>query len=118
MNPKAGICWSCATFHGAVWEAFKTDAGITLGTLDELKAGGEASTATICTPLGTAQAQAILDNAKWDWLEKYIMDVQNPQVGGPAGSGTIPALTEGTSGATWRYAFAAFFLEVQKTSWP
>ena len=103
---------------GDMWEAFKTDAGITLGTLDELKAGGEASTATICTPLGTAQAQAILDNAKWDWLEKYIMDVQNPQVGGPAGSGTIPALTEGTSGATWRYAFAAFFLEVQKTSWP
>ena len=100
-----------------MWEAFKTDAGITLGTLDEVKALGNPLSA-ICTPLGTSQCQAILDNAKWDWLEKYIMDVQNPQVGGPAGAGTIPALTEGTAGATWRYALAAFFVEMQTTAWP
>lgn len=102
-----------------MFQACMADAGITtLASLDELKAAGEPSLSTICTPLGTAQVQAILDNPKWDWLEKYIMDVQNPQVGGPAGSGTIPALTEGAGGATWRYALAAFFVEVQKTGWP
>ena len=103
---------------GDMWTAFCADAGITsLGTLDEVKATAN-PLSTICTPLGTAQCQAILDNAKWDWLEKYIMDVQNPQVGTAVGSGTIPALTEGAAGATWRYALAAFFVETQTTSWP
>ena len=103
---------------GDMFAAFCADAGITtLGTLDEVKATGN-PLSTICTPLGTSQCQAILDNAKWDWLEKYIMDVQNPQVGGPAGAGTIPALTEGAAGATWRYALAAFFVEMQTTAWP
>ena len=102
---------------GDMWTAFCADAGITLGTLDEVKANANPLSA-ICTPLGTAQCQAILDNAKWDWLEKYIMDVQNPQVGGPAGAGTVPALTEGAAGATWRYALAAFFVETQTTAWP
>ena len=103
---------------GDMFAAFCADAGITtLGTLDEVKTTGN-PLSTICTPLGTSQCQAILDNAKWDWLEKYIMDVQNPQVGGPAGAGTIPALTEGAAGATWRYALAAFFVEMQTTAWP
>ena len=102
---------------GDMFAAFCADAGITLGTLDEVKATGN-PLSTICTPLLTANAQAILDNAKWDWLEKYIMDVQNPQVDGPAGSGKIPALTEGAAGATWRYALAAFFVEMQTTTWP
>ena len=102
---------------GDMFAAFCADAGITLGTLDEVKATGN-PLSTICTPLGTSQCQAILDNAKWDWLEKYIMDVQNPQVDGPAGSGKIPALTEGAAGATWRYALAAFFVEMQATAWP
>ena len=100
-----------------MWEGFKADAGITLGTLDEVKAMGDPYGA-ICTPLGTSQCQAILDNAKWDWLEMYIMDVQNPQAGVPVGSGTVPALTAGTAGATWRYAMAAFFVESQRTGWP
>lgn len=100
-----------------MWEGFKVDAGITLGTLDEVKAMGDPYGA-ICTPLGTSQCQAILDNAKWDWLEMYIMDVQNPQAGVPVGSGTVPALTAGTAGATWRYAMAAFFVESQRTGWP
>ena len=103
---------------GDMFAAFCADAGITtLGTLDEVKATGN-PLSTICTPLGTSQCQAILNNAKWDWLEKYIMDVQNPQVDGPAGSGKIPALTEGAAGATWRYALAAFFVEMQTTGWP
>ena len=102
---------------GDMWTAFCADAGVTLGTLEEVKATAN-PLSTICTPLGTAQCQAILDNAKWDWLEKYIMDVQNPQVGGPAGAGTVPALTEGAAGPTWRYALAAFFVETQTTAWP
>lgn len=93
-----------------MWEAFKTDAGITLGTLDEVKALGDPY-AAICTPLGTAQAQAILDNAKWDWLEAYVMTVQNADA-------NATALVEGASGAGWRYALAAFFLESARTSWP
>ena len=95
-----------------MWEGFKADAGITVGTLDELKAMGDPYTA-ICTPLGTAQAQAILDNAKWDWLEAYVMEVQNADVTTPA-----TQLAAGTSSAGWRYALAAFFVEGQRTAWP
>ena len=96
---------------GDMWTAFCADAGITtLGTLEEVKALGDPY-AAICTPLATANAQAILDNAKWDWLEAYIMQVQNADAG-------ATALVEGTSGAGWRYAFAAFFLEGKRASWP
>ena len=95
-----------------MWEGFKADAGITVGTLDELKAMADPYTA-ICTPLGTAQAQAILDNAKWDWLEEYVMTVQNADLTTPA-----TQLVAGTSSAGWRYALAAFFVESQRTAWP
>ena len=96
---------------GDMWTAFCADAGITtLGTLEEVKAEADPY-AKICTPLGTSQAQAILDNAKWDWLEAYVMTVQNADAG-------ATALVEGTSGAGWRYALAAFFLESKRASWP
>lgn len=96
---------------GDMWTAFCADAGITtLGTLEEVKALGDPYTA-ICTPLATANAQAILDNAKWDWLEAYIMTVQNADAG-------ATTLVEGTSGAGWRYAMAAFFLESKRAGWP
>ena len=96
---------------GDMWTAFCADAGITtLGTLEEVKAEADPY-AKICTPLGTSQAQAILDDAKWDWLEAYVMTVQNADAG-------ATALVEGTSGAGWRYALAAFFLESKRTSWP
>ena len=93
-----------------MWEAFKTDAGITLGTLEEVKAEADPY-AKICTPLGASQCQAILDNAKWDWLEAYVMTVQNADA-------AATALVEGTSSAGWRYALAAFFVEGQRASWP
>ena len=97
---------------GDMWETFKVDAGTTtLATLDELKAAGDASLATICTPLGATQCQAILDNANWDWLEAYIMTVQNADAG-------ATVLAEGTSSAGWRYAMAAFFLENKRAAWP
>ena len=96
---------------GDMWTAFCADAGITtLGTLEEVKALGDPY-AAICTPLATANAQAILDNAKWDWLEAYIMQVQNADA-------AATVLVEGTSGAGWRYAMAAFFLEGKRASWP
>ena len=95
-----------------MWEGFKTDAGITLGTLDEVKAMGDPYGA-ICTPLGASQCQAILDNAKWDWLEAYIMEVQNADLTTPA-----TQLAAGTSSAGWRYAMAAFFVEGQRAAWP
>ena len=96
-----------------LFAACMADAGVTtLGTLEELKASADPYT-TICTPLGTAQAQAILDNAKWDWLEAYIMEVQNADLTTPA-----TQLAAGTSSAGWRYAIAAFFLESQRTGWP
>ena len=96
---------------GDMWTAFCADAGITtLGTLEEVKAEADPY-AKICTPLATANAQAILDNAKWDWLETYVMTVQNADA-------AATALVEGTSGPGWRYALAAFFLESQRTSWP
>ena len=97
---------------GDMWETFKTDAGITVGTLDELKAMGDPYTA-ICTPLDGTKAQAILDNANWDWLEAYIMEVQNADLTTPA-----TQLVAGTTSAGWRYAFAAFFVEGQRTNWP
>ena len=95
-----------------MWEGFKADAGITLGTLDEVKAMGDPYGA-ICTPLGASQCQAILDNAKWDWLEAYIMEVQNADLTTPA-----TQLAEGVSSAGWRYAMAAFFVEGQRAAWP
>ena len=96
-----------------LFTACMADAGVTtLGTLEELKASADPYT-TICTPLGAAQAQAILDNAKWDWLEAYIMEVQNADLTTPA-----TQLTAGVTSAGWRYAIAAFFLESQRTGWP
>ena len=95
-----------------MWEGFKADAGITLGTLDEVKAMGDPYGA-ICTPLDGTKCQVILDNAKWDWLEAYVMEVQNADVTTPA-----TQLAAGTSSAGWRYALAAFFVEGQRTGWP
>ena len=97
---------------GDMFKACMEDAGVTtLASLDELKAKGEASLATICTPLGTAQCQAILDSEKWDWLEAYIMNHQNADA-------AATVLAEGTASAGWRYAIAAFFLEMKRGSWP
>ena len=95
---------------GDMWTAFCADAGISVGTLDEVKAAADPFY-TICTPFGTAQCRAILDNAKWDWLEAYIMTVQNADA-------TATQLVADTSSIEWRYAMAAFFLESQRTSWP
>lgn len=94
-----------------LWASFKIDAGlIGLGTLAEIKRVPEPFYA-ICDKLGNNEIQTIFDNKKWDWLELYVMTVQNADA-------TATPLIEGQVSAGWRYAFAAFFLQSQRTSWP
>ena len=93
-----------------MFQACMADCGVTtLANLDDLKAAGDGSLATICTPLSDVSGMMNLE--KWDWLEAYIMNVQNNEAG-------ATALVEGTSSAGWRYAVAAFFLEMKRASWP
>lgn len=99
-----------------MFQACMADCGVTgLATLDELKAAGDGSFTTICGKL--TDVSGMLSAEKWDWLEAYIMNVQNsdPTVGQ---SGGVTALVEGTTSAGWRYAVAAFFLESKRASWP
>ena len=95
---------------GDMWTAFCADAGISVGTLDEVKANGDPFT-LICGKLADANVKAIMAIEKWDWLEAYVMQVQNADA-------AATALVEGTSSAGWRYALAAFFLEGKRGAWP
>ena len=107
------------TNKSEMFAACMAEAGVTgLASLDELKAAGAASFTTICTPLNATKCQVILDSDKWEWLEQYIMSVQNPQKGTIVGGGAIAELTANTADPGWRYAIAAFFLEMQNTAWP
>lgn len=107
------------TNKSEMFAACMAEAGVTgLASLDELKADGAASFTTICTPLNATKCQVILDSDKWEWLEQYIMSVQNPQKGTIVGGGAIAELTANTADAGWRFAIAAFFLEMQNTAWP
>ena len=81
-----------------------------LATLDELKASADPYT-TICTKL--TDVSGMLNAVEWEWLEQYIMTVQNADLTTPA-----TELTAGVTSAGWRYAVAAFFLESQRTGWP
>ena len=94
-----------------MFQACMADCGVTgLASLDELKAtGNDAALTTICTKLTDVSGMMALE--KWDWLEAYIMGVQNADA-------AATALVEGTTSAGWRYALAAFFIEGQRTSWP
>ncbi len=93
-----------------MWAAFSTDAGISVGTYDELKAQADPLT-TICGKLLDANVNAIMALEKWNWLTAYVMNFQNGEAG-------ATALTEGASSAGWRYALAAFFMESKRASWP
>ncbi len=95
---------------GDMWTAFCADAGISVGTYEEVKANGDPFT-LICGKLADANVKAIMAIEKWDWLEAYVMQVQNADAG-------ATALVEGTSSAGWRYALAAFFLEGKRGAWP
>ena len=92
-----------------MFQACMADCGVTgLASLDELKTTADPFT-TICGKL--TDVTGMLSAEKWDWLEAYIMTVQNADAG-------ATALVEGTTSAGWRYAVAAFFLESARTSWP
>ncbi len=97
---------------GDMWAGFCTDAAVELPSYDELKAQTDPLT-TICTKLLDPNVNTILGMEKWDWLEEYVMTVQNADVTTPA-----TQLTAGASSAGWRYALAAFFMESQRGSWP
>ena len=92
-----------------MFQACMADCGVTgLATLDELKADADPFT-KICGKL--TDVTGMLNAEKWDWLEAYIISVQNVDAG-------AVAVVEGTSSAQWRYAVAAFFLESKRTAWP
>ena len=92
-----------------LFQACMADCGVSgLPTLDELKDAADPFT-IICSSL--RDVSGMLDTEKWDWLEAYVMQVQNADA-------TANALVEGTTSAGWRYALAAFFVESQRTSWP
>ena len=94
-----------------MFQACMADCGVTgLPTLDELKAtGNDAALTTICTKLTDVSGMMALE--KWDWLEAYVMEVQNADA-------AATVLVEGTTSAGWRYALAAFFIEGFRTGWP
>ena len=93
-----------------MWAAFSTDAGISVGTYEEVKAAGDPFT-LICGKLADANVTTIMGMEKWDWLETYVMTVQNADA-------NATALVEGTASAGWRYALAAFFIEGYRSGWP
>ena len=92
-----------------MFQACMADCGVSsLGSLEEVKASADPYS-TICAKL--TDVSGMLDTEKWDWLEAYIMTVQNFDA-------AATALAEGTTSAGWRYAVAAFFLESQRIHWP
>ena len=94
-----------------MFQACMAECGVTgLATLDELKASADPYT-TICGKL--TDVTGMMNAEKFEWLELYIMTVQNADVTTPA-----TVLEAGVTSAGWRYAVAAFFLESQRTGWP
>lgn len=65
----------------------------------------------ICAAL--TNAAPALTTEKWAWLKAYIESVHAAQAGD--GASALPA--DGT-GAAWRYAVGAFFIDGQRTGWP
>ena len=92
-----------------MFQACMAECGVTgLATLDELKADADPFT-KICGKL--LDVTGMLNAEKWDWLEAYIISVQNVDA-------NATALVEGATSAGWRYAVAAFFLESKRGAWP
>ena len=114
----------------ALWSAFKSAAGITtLGTLAELRETDGGGFKEICLALTIDKLQTVFDNSNWVWLKQHIMDTQETQLSTSimCDNGTTrnpvtlkSGYTYGdNSGAPWRYATAAFFLQSQyKAGYP
>ena len=94
-----------------MFQACMAECGVTdLLTLDEYKAMADPYT-PICTKL--TDVTGMMNAEKFEWLELYIMTVQNADLTTPA-----TQLEAGVTSAGWRYAVAAFFVETQRTGWP
>ena len=92
-----------------MFQACMAECGVTgLATLDELMADADPFT-KICGKL--TDVTGMLNAEKWDWLEAYIISVQNVDA-------AATVLVEGATSAGWRYAVAAFFLESKRGAWP
>ena len=98
-----------------LWASFKTAAGLTtLGTLAEITEAGAGkphndpnnpcACRIICAKLVDANVNAVFALPEWAWLKAYIMTVQS-------------GLPEASNGS-WRYAFAAFFLQSEHSAYP
>ncbi len=96
-----------------IFAEFMTDAGATgFETLAHYKAQADPlSSPNICSAL--ANASPALKMPKWAWLKAYIEEVHAAQAAD--GASALPA--DGT-GAAWRYAVGAFFIDGQRTGWP
>ncbi len=95
-----------------MFAAFMTDNGATgFETLDYYKAQTDPLGApNICSKLTTCIAM-LNDSAKWNWLKVYIQSVHAIQAG-------ASALDETCTGAAWRYAAGAFFIDGKRASYP
>lgn len=83
-------------------------------TLEDYKAMVEklAAPTGICTYLTTPE-KAFANAEKWGWLKTYIESVHADQA-----SDGASALSADGSGAAWRYAIGAFFIDGQRSTWP
>ena len=96
-----------------MFAAFMTDAGATgFETLESYQSSSTPlSSPGICAKL--TDASPALKMAKWAWLKAYIEQAHTDQTAAGAS-----ALSADGSGAAWRYAVGAFFVEIQHTGWP
>lgn len=93
-----------------MFQACMTDCGVLdMPSLYELQDKYDAFT-PVCGRI--TDVEGILYDDKWEWLEHYILEVQNADPNAAVLVEGDPTITE------WVYAIAAFFLERQKTSKP
>ncbi len=96
-----------------MFHAFMTDAGATgFQTLTYYKQQADPLGApNICSALTNAAPALTME--KWAWLKAHIEAAHIAQAAD--GASTLPA--DGT-GAAWRYAVGAFFIDGQRAGWP
>ncbi len=101
---------------GEMFDAFMKDNGSTgHETLDYYKQQLDPlSTPNICTHLTTCTAM-LNDSAKWNWLKVYMQTVTDAQI---AGGVAATALDNTCTGAAWRYAVGAFFVDIKWDKYP
>ena len=90
-------------FTACITDAFGYDLGM---TLDEFKQSAIPFDDLFAFFNEDSHCQNILDNARWDWLEDYLITIQEED------QLAVP-LTKGVASKDWRYAIAAFFFESQ-----